>query len=219
MGVEPSPSRSPMTADSGGSRYVEASCIPGRRAGRPAPGAVEHDLSGAHDDHPFEPLGHEAHVMTDGDDRSPVAVRLVDHRRTRCTPSSSCPVVGSSSTITGVASPAPKPAPAACGATCPGRMGWSWPPRSRPTAARALVDGGPQLDAAQAQVARPVLDLGPNRSGEDLAIGVLEDQAHGMRELATCSRGGVDAVDEDSAAVGRSRPLRWRTSVDLPLPF
>ena len=70
------------------------------------------------------------------------------------------------------------------------------------------VDRRSQLVAAQPDVARPELDLGPDAAGEDLAIGVLEDQSRrrgpAARPCDAPHPAHRPAPDPRSAAAGRS---------------
>ncbi len=70
-------------------------------------------------------------------------------------------------------------------------------------------DGGAELAAGPPEVARTELDLGADGAREDLAIGVLEDQADMRRELRDGHRAAASSSPTRTRpSVGRSSPLR-----------
>ena len=103
VGVEPRPSRSPSTRRQRRLEVGRAQRVPGVGREDLVRRPVQDDPPGAHDDDALERLGHEPHVVADGDHRATLAARPPRRRpRTRSTPRASWPVVGSSSTSTGV---------------------------------------------------------------------------------------------------------------------
>ena len=117
-------------------------------------------------------------------------------------------------------SPAPTRGPAACAASSRGRTGWRRRRRSRPTAARAARRrrGRPRPRTGRGCAARTRPRRGPcrRRSGGP-------GSGRRSRPSPPAPRRASPATSTPSCrtrpSVGRSRPLRCRTSVDLPLPF
>ena len=222
VGVEPRPSRAPIRAASGGSRNVDASVgqaasaktsagVPSRTI-RPSRMTTTRSNDSATKRMSWliattvRPAAGEVGRRSAGSARRRARPGRSSARRGR---RPACPSRGS------------RRAPAASAASSRGRTGSSRRRSSRPVGDERLVDraargprrAGPRFRGPNATSVRTV-------AGEDLAIGVLEGEPDRRAPGAATRRPAASAPSTRTRpSVGRSRPLKWRTRVDLPDPF
>ena len=219
VGVAPRPSRAPTRAGSGGSRYVDAS-VGQASSAKTSPGGPSRTIAAlAHDDDALERLGHEPHVVADRDDRPALGVECRDDR---LDPRDAAGVLAGRRLVEDHDRRPHRedrreseelPAREAQVVRVRGRIG------VQPGRGERGVDGRVQLRPAEPRF------RGPNAtSARTLPAKIWRSGSWNARPTfaASWATRSVDASTPSTRtrpSVGRSRPLKWRTSVDLPDPF
>ena len=134
----------------------------------------------------------------------PSAAQASMIERTRSTPRASWPVVGSSSTSTGVRMARTEASARSFRREWPRSYGFVRSSSREACRIERGIDRGREVPAGSAEVPRSELDLGPYRAGEDLAVRVLEDQADQGGQPRGGERCRIAAVDQH-APLGRAQ--------------
>ena len=221
VGVDPRPSRAP---DPRRERRLEV----GRRQGRPVrlrrrprPAVPSSRIRArAHDDDACERLGHEPHVVADRDDRPPRAVRSGDHpldaghaagvlTGRRLVEDDDRRVHGEDRRQRQQLAPrVPEVVRVRVGQLASARR----PPAPRPPRPAASAAERPRIRGPNSTSARTL-------PAKICRSGFWKTMPTRAARAATRSSAMSAPSCRTRPSVGRSRPSRWRTSVDLPLPF